>query len=583
MERNPMGDKNVAVPEMYFDGEKVLRYTRTSKRVLGAELDRYRRNLGNPVETKVVEVEVEVPVEKIVTKTRVRTVKEIVEVAPKDPAEEAVTRLPRQLAQLVQNMRLDPQLNEGMEAMMPRWQEFREPIAAVLAGVAMHRPSREAWDDFLDRRAETATLPLRRHSEVVVGSGLHAAVYVASRVRAGFYPPIVVEKAQRAGGSFAVSKRPSFFLNSRNRPGELGLPGNPMSSLNVIPGGVIQPSDITSQEFMSNDDMAWVIRANLAVFALVRTGFTATQFYDTTQRAISYPLDRECIQFKNANGNNRTFYADRVLTAAGLGLPAKLCPNLNENDGYFTFPQAMALCDSTFPLQGMKRVAVLGAGDGGRCVIEMLTGKGPAMPMSASTLDYPEQIDWYGVDSSKGACDAWTSNVRSRYKGIGSLLFNSTRVEYKTQIGGTIIRAPRVRTFSNAPNVLRAWGGLRIGLLIYDVVIDCTGYTANDPFAAELNPVFVPDGDERALAVYGGKNRQMYVKPLPGYSRYRIGPSLCPVINTTAEENTELNGIEENKTSLFRWAPKTAMLAQMLPETKAGAAYAQAEKAKITG
>jgi hypothetical protein len=71
--------------------------------------------------------------------------------------------------------------------------------------------------------------------EVIIGAGFHAAVYAATRVLSGFPKPLVVERGHRAGGTFAMTDRPTFYLNSRNRPGGGGLAGDQGTSLNYLP------------------------------------------------------------------------------------------------------------------------------------------------------------------------------------------------------------------------------------------------------------------------------------------------------------------------------------------------------------
>ena len=61
-----------------------------------------------------------------------------------------------------------------------------------------------------------------------------------------------------------MTARPTFYLNSRNRPGNGGLAGDQGASLNYLPGAPIQAANVSMTEFQTNTDMAFVIRLALA-------------------------------------------------------------------------------------------------------------------------------------------------------------------------------------------------------------------------------------------------------------------------------------------------------------------------------
>lgn len=154
-----------------------------------------------------------------------------------------VTRMPRQLQQALAE--LEPEASVGIEAMRARAGEFSSPLAATMAGIAVHGPSRREINGALDvmfAREELRGVGVI--DELIVGGGLHAAIYSAVRVGEGFAKPVVLEARDRAGGAFAFSEGPAFYLNSRNRPGPLGFPGE-SGALNVLPGAPFQPSDVS--------------------------------------------------------------------------------------------------------------------------------------------------------------------------------------------------------------------------------------------------------------------------------------------------------------------------------------------------
>src|SRR5881394_1299691 len=164
-----------------------------------------------------------------------------------------------------------------MRAMMQRESEFPNPLAAKLTGIALDPYGREYADQALDswwsdepRRQDTLSAT-GTSREVVIGSGFHAAVYAATRVLTGYPRPLVLERGQRVGGTFAMTARPTFYLNSRNRPGSAGLAGDQRASLNYLPGAPIQAANVSMTEYQTNTDLAFVIRLALAQFADVVT------------------------------------------------------------------------------------------------------------------------------------------------------------------------------------------------------------------------------------------------------------------------------------------------------------------------
>src|SRR5262249_13927571 len=143
--------------------------------------------------------------------------------------------------------------------------------------------------------------------EVIIGSGFHAAVYAAIRVRSGHPRPLVLERGPRAGGTFAMTARPTFYLNSRNRAGNPGLAGDQQAALNYLPGAPIQAANVGMREYQTNTEMAFVIRLALAQFADVVT--------NATVRAAT--RDGSGVQIEVAGRSPLS--AGRVIDARGVG------------------------------------------------------------------------------------------------------------------------------------------------------------------------------------------------------------------------------------------------------------------------
>src|SRR6266545_4648766 len=242
---------------------------------------------------------------------------------------------------------------QGMSAVRERRSEFGSELEMMLTGIALDPASREYADSLLDdywfdgfsavrRLAFNAT----RVPEVIIGSGFHAATYAATRVLAGHPRPLVIERSDRAGGTFAMSPRSVFYLNSRNRPGLPGLAGDQGAQLNYLPGAPIQAANITVGEYQTNAEMAFVIRVTLAQYADVLTGETVSQVSETEAGLeIQTP--------------NRTIETSRVIDARGVGDPKDA--TLANGATVLTFPQFMERMGTMWPLRGIRRAAVIGS------------------------------------------------------------------------------------------------------------------------------------------------------------------------------------------------------------------------------
>src|SRR4051794_11996579 len=156
---------------------------------------------------------------------------------------------------------------------MQRAGEFPSPLHAQLAGIALDPAGRAAADQILDTfwadetRQQDLLVNIDDMREVIIGSGFHAATYAAIRVLSGHEKPLVLERSQRVGGTFAMTSHPTFSLTSRNRPGSAGLAGDQGASLNRLPGALVQAANVSMAEYQTNTDMAFVIRLALAQFA----------------------------------------------------------------------------------------------------------------------------------------------------------------------------------------------------------------------------------------------------------------------------------------------------------------------------
>jgi hypothetical protein len=448
---------------------------------------------------------------------------------------EKIPQFERALVEISRNM--DSSI---MDLMLEREAEFSTPIAARIAAIAMDSSSRTEFENQLDTIWDQSER-IYDAEEVVIGGGLHAAIYCSVRRQRGFPRPLVLESGPRVGGAFAMSKQAAFYLNSRNRPGTIGLPGSGSggTALNVIPGGPIQPSDLSGDEYQRNTDLALAIRVALAMNADVMTNARVTRIQNTNNRFADPGLRRYLIVTEQ---DNRFIFTDRIIVAKGLGEPL---PPPVADPRIITFTEFMARMDQPFPLRGMDRVAVIGGGDSGKTVVEALTGQGPSTGMSVAALDYPRKIAWFGLGFLQESAyrSEWERCVRSRYKGL-SRYFPKNSSEVKTS---------RIFPVRDKTDIEPSYEGVRVREVPYDWAILCTGFRPAE------QSIQIPEWGETVFADFGGR---IVGTRYTGQEVVQIGPGAQIPINDN--ERRRIERIPENSAALFRYADRTALLASRL-------------------
>lgn len=426
-----------------------------------------------------------------------------------------------------------PDMSRGMRTMMQRKAEFSSELEAQLTGMCLDPVSRAYLENRLDNAWSGAKFDYYDSEvtgEVIIGAGFHAAVYAATRVQMGFPKPLVVERNERVGGVFAEPGGPAFFLNSRNRPGGIGLGGDSGANLNYLPGAPIQSANLSTGDYQTNEEMALVIRLTLAQYAKVLVGFKVAA------------VDNRSNGFELSGERYAKIRASRIIDARGLGDPRDA--NTANGKNILTFPQFMQRVGSTmWPLKGIRRAAVIGAGDSARCAIEALLGIGPQTPMSAVALDTVERIDAYGrMPSTK---ENWCSEERGRYNKIGRFL--------KPDRFG--IR--RLNVFpTSRPTPIAIPGSALIEGRAYDLIVMATGNQ-------ETYIPGLPDRDEMNNYTAGGVTCARRGSS-PDGQIYRVGPHARLPFSLT-ERAAGVNEFDNNAVSMFRLASKTAAIAATLP------------------
>ena len=439
-------------------------------------------------------------------------------------------------------------LSAGIDACRERPSDFASDTEMELAGIAMVPEARQLMSDALTRYwrenySDGFGLNTFSQAEIIIGGGFHAAVYAANRVRMGFPRPTVLEQnsAERVGGAFAMSLSPVFRLNSRNRPGTAGLPDQD-KALNYLPGGLLQPSMMTSEEYPTNADMAWLIRLTLAQYARVYTGVTVTDITSEIGFGNRARLSTSAGDITPA----------RVIDARGLGTEN----GLQGADGQrvLTFGQLMARMGGMFPLRGMKQVAVIGAGDSGKCAVESLLGIAPGNT-SAIGLDYVQRVDWYTNGTISGqTCSEFRDRQRGRYIRIAQYLD-----------GNVSNPSTRLQVMSATGYVTAMPDGAIVNERTYDMVVVCTGSkrpSLNDD-GLDYFAVRQGTGGQLVDAGSGSRGTQLATQASP-FASFRIGPA-AGLSFSTREFDSGIAEIPANQVAMFRLAPRTAALAAILP------------------
>lgn len=448
---------------------------------------------------------------------------------------------------MAKSIAIDPALNEGVLAMMERAAEMRSPMTALLAGIAAIPSARRMWEDSLDAMWEKNRVTSSLVPEVVIGSGFHAAVYCAVRAAMGEAPPIVLEASSRAGGTFAQSRSATFYLNSRNRPGGLSIPRN-QGALNFLPGSMVQPADLSGEEYQVNSDIAFAIRSVFALTGVKVVTNTKVGSLRQTYKSRSYYSPEWYVQIDLSNG--RRLKAERVVVATGIGEPVS---PWGKFDRVLGFGEFLAHLDQPFPFRGMRRVAVIGAGDSGKCAVEALTGQGPSRHMSVASLDYPDQIVWFGQQSYDRT--SFEECNRPRYKRIATLLETPSEN-----------RARRIQPRPERVDfVEQGYDCVLVNGEPFDFVVNCTGFRTGGTLDNRSSEVVelpeLENGSARYVPKenrdYGSGPRIIYVGPAASIPR---SPSERAAVPDASFEEAR----REALVAAYRYAGRTAMLAQSI-------------------
>lgn len=363
--------------------------------------------------------------------------------------------------------------------------------------------------------------------EVIIGGGLHAAVYAATRVTMGKEVPIVLEERSELGGVFATLI--SFAMNSANDASVASVEAGPSrlirksqsDDINYLPNSRYQVRDRNyGTEYPSSADMAYVIKKTLSDYAE-----TYTTAYVNVARTSLEVYAYDSIERDDAS-RDYIGAARRIIYATGLRMP----------DTYERLTTRSVMTAENFlrnPILDYetKRVAIVGAGDTAATIAEFLVGQGITRPFTR-----PDYIDWYGGYTMPLTKKRWALDYHARYMGLARHFPESKRT-------GVIRPIP-------VPGVITALGNIaEVNGRTYDLVIDATGFKPYKPFYNDINEVYRESTTGRAIARtdYDG--------------RFVIGPAadLSPYLKPAYQ-----NRFAASNSALYNLAPLTATLAASL-------------------
>lgn len=372
-----------------------------------------------------------------------------------------------------------------------------------------------------------ANIPPTENREVIIGGGVHAQIYAATRVTLGFPRPLVLEKENEPGGIFARYPL-GFWLNSVNdagigstRQGPTRMrPLSESDDLNYFPNCAKQIRDDCGTEYPSNLMVAATVRANLSRYADIVTGakVTVTDRYDVVFQVDGNP-----------------YRAGRLIDARGLAMPA--VDGAREGTPVITADHYLrGMLPSGFGLRSApKRVAVIGDGDTAYVVVESMLGQGPLsrpFPVSA--------IGWYGPTLPLTK-KQFALTVHARYMGI-------SRHMPQADVTGVIRPYPERGTAASTGNAARVNGQT------YDLVVCCTGFR---PASSD----FMPAGSDVGQGLWRSTgNRYFIVGAAVGI------PFRSAEFGSGDDYNTGYTRFPRNVAAIFRLGPETAELAASLSD-----------------
>lgn len=424
-------------------------------------------------------------------------------------------------------------------------EERHRAFAPMAAGLMLGERTRNLLDLAIDetvedrsrrfkeqlRNASEKKEQLRFVPEVVIGSGVHGAIYAINREMViPEAPSLTLERDSRIGGQFAQIQTDLFRLNSRTRPEERDMPYLPgtKQSLNTFTGfATTQPGDTGAESYQFQSALGEHARMNLFLSGepIVNAEVRAVRKF----RNAAPPFANYIVEFMDTETRRILEVAtDRVVFTTGVGAEKS---GLDESDittktilederkrllegkdarvmSFIEFTGRMGDASQPFPLKDMKRIIVSGEGDGGKVIAGILLGYEGQLGMSTATLDHVEEIIWIG--QSFPDKETFLEECRARYHQLG-LEFPRRDVE---SYYGRIKPVPNVRAseLERVGDAIRVNGNNTENGLNYTVVGDHFIYSHGfeDRTDEIVAPLYAGLGDYRELTTKEKREQDLF-------------------------------------------------------------------------
>ncbi|MDB5184496.1 MAG: hypothetical protein JWN38_304 [Candidatus Saccharibacteria bacterium] len=284
---------------------------------------------------------------------------------------------------------------------------------------------------------------------IVVGSGPSSSVFVSQRRESVPGEALLtIDEAAGLGGQFATAKRPLFRLNSRNRPTLAGepapLPGD-KGGLNSLSPGVIEVADLDSTVYPTQNVLAVASGLNTYLNSSLVATKTRLMGIIPNRRADSAGRYRLLTE---RDGRRIELTTDKLVIGSGLGKESYKLGN-KDSDAFIDRerqaekPRVMTYDDflarvgdpsRQFPLADFagKTVAVVGAGDSAKTVIETLLNLQVQSGDSVAQIDQVDKIQWWGQTSTTK--EALCQDLRARYNLIALNAPRSNQTSFEARL-----------------------------------------------------------------------------------------------------------------------------------------------------
>jgi len=277
---------------------------------------------------------------------------------------------------------------------------------------------------------------------LVVGTGPQSQIFNAElqqELPDFSVPALTVEKEQHMGGTFRTGEGMNFLLNSRTRPqtDERPRPGT-KANINDLRPGILTPGDTTNQAYIDTQDLGRTVSTNHTFSSTVCLGMEVESYAPNPAQESGQKGALSVVLVDKTNGERTLVRTDNLAILNGLGedsvkdfgkddeetrqLVAEEQEKLarGERSRFMSFEQFSRLMNDPevpFPLQGVKRVAVIGARYSGNVAVGTLLGYEPRGDKSTTQLDFTEEIVWFGQQAR--STEDFVRTNRLRYAQLG--------------------------------------------------------------------------------------------------------------------------------------------------------------------